>query len=324
MTDLQHAPRHVQLTGYMLSAVGAVLFATKGVLVKLIYRYGVDTTTLLAWRMALATPVFLGVGLIHWSRLAPASRPDVATLGKTAVIGVLGYYISSWLDFEGLQTLEAQTERLILFTYPLLVILFGAMFFGRPLTTRALVAAVISYGGIFVMFAGAPHRANSLGGGALVLMAAATFAAYQLFAASLIRQVGAALFTAVAMTAAGAAVMVHYAVSRSELPASLPAEAIGLVVVLAVFATVMPAFIMSAGTARIGAQGTAIVSSVSPIATVLLAVAVLNEPFGLPEAVGTMLVLGGVGWFTWRESRARPRPVPKPVAEVSLPTPIGA
>jgi drug/metabolite transporter (DMT)-like permease len=312
MTDLQHAARRVPLTGYILSAAGAVLFATKGVLVKLIYAYGVDTTTLLAWRMALATPVFLGVGLLHWARLAPAARPGIVTLAKAAAVGVLGYYVSSWLDFEGLQTLEAQTERLILFTYPLLVILFGAMFFGRPLTSRALVAAAFSYGGIFVMFAGAPHRADSLGGGALVLMAAATFAVYQLLAADLIRQAGAALFTAVAMTAAGAAVMVHYAVSRSELPAGLPAEAIALVVVLAVFATVVPAFIMSAGTARIGAQGTAIVSSVSPIATVLLAVAVLNEPFGPSEAVGTLLVLGGVSWFTWRESRARQKPVAKP------------
>jgi drug/metabolite transporter (DMT)-like permease len=296
----------------MLSGAGAVLFATKGVLIKLIYGYGIDTTTLLAWRMALATPVFLGVGLVHWARLAPDSRPGLGTLGKAAAVGILGYYVSSWLDFQGLQTLEAQTERLILFTYPLLVILFGALFFGRPLTIRALVAAAFSYGGIFVMFAGAPHRADSLGGGALVLMAAATFALYQLFAADLIRQAGAALFTAVAMTAAGAAVMVHYAVSRPELPAALPSEAIGLVVLLAVFATIVPAFVMSAGTARIGAQGTAIVSSVSPIATVLLAVSVLDEPFGLPEAVGTMLVLGGVGWFTWRESRARPMPAAKP------------
>jgi drug/metabolite transporter (DMT)-like permease len=255
--------------------------------------------------MALATPVFFGVGLIHWSRLAPGSRPSGATLVKAAAVGILGYYVSSWLDFEGLQTLEAQTERLILFTYPVLVILFGAMFFGRPLTARALIAAAFSYGGLFVMFAGAPHRADSLSGGALVLMAAAAFAVYQLFAADLIRQTGAALFTAVAMSAAGVAVMVHYAVSRPDLPHSLPAEAIALVVVLAVFATVVPAFLMSAGTARIGAQGTAIVSSVSPIATVLLAVTILDEPFGPPEAVGTLLVLGGVGWFTWRESHSR-------------------
>jgi drug/metabolite transporter (DMT)-like permease len=92
----------VQLVGYGLSATGAVLFATKGVIIKLIYGHGVDTTTLLAWRMALATPVFLAVGLIQWFRLAPTSRPGLPVLGKAAAVGVLGYYVSSWLDFEGL------------------------------------------------------------------------------------------------------------------------------------------------------------------------------------------------------------------------------
>jgi drug/metabolite transporter (DMT)-like permease len=199
-----------------------------------------------------------------------------------------------------------------------LVILFGAILFGRPITAHAVVAAALSYAGIFVMFAGAPHRLDSLAGGALVLTAAATFALYQLFAYDLIRLLGAALFTAVAITSAGAAVVVHYALTRSALPAALPAEAVGLIVILAVFATVLPAFIMSAGTARIGAQGTAIVSSLSPIATVLLAVSVLDEPFGPAEAIGTLLVLGGVGWFTWRESRAKQRPAAGSTDDIAL------
>jgi drug/metabolite transporter (DMT)-like permease len=87
-----------------------------------------------------------------------------------------------------------------------------------------------------------------------------------------------------------------------------------LVVWLAIGATVLPAFIMSAGTGRIGAQGTAIVSAISPIATILLAVAILAEPFGWPQAFGTVLVIGGVGWFTWTETR-RARQSVAPLAE---------
>jgi drug/metabolite transporter (DMT)-like permease len=303
--DDRAAERQGRLIGYGLSATGAVMFATKGVLIKLIYRFGIDTTTLLALRMALATPVFVAVGLIHWFRIPRADRPDRRLLLRAAAIGVLGYYVSSWLDFAGLRTLDAQLERLILFTYPLLVILFSWVLFRRPLSIHALAGAGLSYVGIFVMFVAAPQRmtAGILQGGGLVLTAAACFALYQIFAYGLIRRLGPALFTAVAMTAAGAAVLAHVLVTGASLPAHLPGEAIGLIVVMAIGATVLPAFIMSAGTARIGAQGTAIVSSLSPIATILLAVAVLAEPFGLPQALGTTLVLGGVGWFTWTESR---------------------
>jgi drug/metabolite transporter (DMT)-like permease len=301
----QAAERRSRLIGYGLSATGAVMFATKGVLIKLIYRHGIDTTTLLALRMALSTPVFLAVGLAHWLRMPRAARPDLALLLRAAAVGVLGYYVSSWLDFAGLQALDAQLERLILFTYPLLVILFGWALFRRPLSIHALAGAGLSYVGLFVMFAAAPAAMTGsiLQGGGLVLLAAACFALYQIFAYDLIRRLGAALFTAVAMTAAGVAVLVHCIVTAESLPAHMSHEVWALVVLLAVGATVLPAFIMSAGTGRIGAQGTAIVSAISPIATILLAVAVLAEPFGWPQALGTVLVIGGVGWFTWTETR---------------------
>lgn len=50
-----------------------MLFAIKGVLIKLIYCYGIETTSLLALRMAVAVQVFALVGaLVH--RLAIAVR----------------------------------------------------------------------------------------------------------------------------------------------------------------------------------------------------------------------------------------------------------
>ena len=63
---------------------------------------------------------------------------------------------------------------------------------------------------------------------------------------------------------------------------------------------------MLAGTARIGAQGTATVSTISPVVTTAVAVAVLGEPFRWPETIGTACVLGGVGLFSLIESRSPP------------------
>jgi len=307
------------LIGYSLSALGAMLFATKGVLIKLVYGHGIDTTTLLAARMALATPVFAAVGYLQWRRMGVDARPDGRTLGKAAAVGVLGYHLSSWLDFSGLRSLDVQAERLVLFTYPFFVLLFARLIYARPMRRHALAGAVLSYAGLAVMFASAPARMSpeALGGGALVLAAAGSFALYQLFGAELIGKLGPALFTAIAMSAAGVSVMLHFALTTFDLPA-VGREAAGLIVMIALFATVLPAFIMSAGTARIGAQGTAIISTLSPIATSALAVAVLAEPFGLPEVLGSALVIGGVGFYTAleiRRSRATAGPnIDKPTA----------
>jgi drug/metabolite transporter (DMT)-like permease len=300
-----------RLIGFALSAAGAMLFAIKGVLIKLIYRYGIDTTSLLAMRMVLAVPVFAAVGAVQWRRTARAARPGAGTIALAGLVGILGYYVSSWLDFEGLQTLDAQLERLILFTYPFFVILFGRVLFAHPLRAHALVGAGLSYLGLLVMFAGAPARmtpAMLLGGG-FVFTAAMSFALYQLFARELIVRCGPALFTAIAMAAAGVAALAGFFASHEFGDLVAPHAAWGLIVALAVFSTIVPAFLMSAGTARIGAQGTAIVGTISPIVTIAVAVAVLGEPFGWPEAIGTACVLGGVGLFSLIESR--PRYVPE-------------
>ena len=296
-----------RVAGFALSAAGAMLFAIKGVLIKLIYRYGIDTTSLLAMRMVLAVPVFALVGAHRWQQLEREARPDARTIGLAMLVGIIGYYVSSWLDFQGLQTLDAQIERLILFTYPFLVILFGRLLLGHPLRAHALLGAGLSYVGLFVMFAGEPTRLGTaaLIGGAFVAIAAVTFALYQLFARELIMRCGPSLFTAIAMSAAGVAALVGFFLTHPAAALVPPKGAWALIVALAVFATIVPAFLMSAGTGRIGAQGTAIVSTISPVVTIGLAIMVLGEPFGWPEAVGTICVLGGVGLFSVIESRPR-------------------
>ena len=301
-------PPSWRLTGFALSAIGAMLFAVKGVLIKLIYRYGIDTTSLLALRMLLAVPVFAAVGIRRWRRMPARSRPRAKTIGLSVLVGILGYYVSSWLDFKGLETLGAQLERLILFTYPFLVILFGRLLLGHPLRAHALLGAGLSYVGLLVMFAGEPAHggADAFAGAGFVFTAAVTFALYQLFARELILACGPSLFTAIAMAAAGVVAIGAFSLSGSARPLPTAPEAWALIVALAVFATILPAFLMSAGTARIGAQGTAIVSTVSPLVTITLAVAVLGEPFGPAEALGTLCVLGGVGLFSLIESQSRP------------------
>lgn len=298
-----------RLIGFALSATGSLLFALKGILIKLIYVYGIDTTALLAIRMGLSLPVFAGVGLYEWYRRPPADRPDAKSIGLAATVGVLGYHCSSWLDFEGLQTLEAQTERLILFTYPFLVIIFGRMIFGHRLRAHALGGAGLAYAGLAVMFGAEPARLNPsmLTGALFVFGAAATFALYQLFARELIVRCGPALFTAIAMSAASVSLITQFLLTRDFGDLVAPAPAWRLMVALAIFSTVVPTFLMSAGTARIGAQGTAIISTVSPLLTIILAVAILAEPFGWPEAVGTLLVIGGTGLFTLIETRSQRR-----------------
>src|SRR3546814_1620783 len=95
---------------------------------------------------------------------------------------LLGYSVASFTGSAGLQYITAQFERLILFTYPMFVMLFGAAFFGARLTLWGVLALAVSYSGIvFVYFKGDISAGEHvLTGAMLVLVAAFAFAMYQL------------------------------------------------------------------------------------------------------------------------------------------------
>jgi drug/metabolite transporter (DMT)-like permease len=101
-----------------LIVLGAFGFSAKSILIKLAYADGtqVDAITLMTLRMLMSLPFFLAVAL--WSRGAEGRRQDPGDWMALVVLGVLGYYIASLLDFMGLQTISAGLERLILFLYP--------------------------------------------------------------------------------------------------------------------------------------------------------------------------------------------------------------
>ena len=137
--------------GVMLALLAAFGFSLKAIFVKLSYPHGVDAVTLLALRMAFSLPAFLWVGVFAArDGASPLSRRD---WGVLTLLGVAGYYGASILDFLGLQYITAGLERLILFTYPTLTLMIGAVFQGRPLTRRELAATGLCYVGIALAFA---------------------------------------------------------------------------------------------------------------------------------------------------------------------------
>ena len=124
--------------GPACAVVGVLGFSFKAILIKLAYAaHPVDAITLLTLRMLYAAPLF---GAIAWwaSRApgaAPMSRADWRLL---AGLGFIGYYLSSLLDFLGLQYISASLERLILFLYPTFVVLLSAWWLRAPVTRRAV------------------------------------------------------------------------------------------------------------------------------------------------------------------------------------------
>lgn len=304
------AARRAIVAGYLLAAAGAVLFSAKAILVKLAYLDQPAPELLLALRMGLALPFFVVVGIVAARRRSLTTRlvTERGTVGAAVLVGLIGYYLASMLDFQGLVYITAQLERLVLFTYPIFVMLLGRAFFGARLTAGSLGAAAVTYLGLAVVF----HQGLRLGGRdvvlgtLLVLGSALSFALYQLMAKDYIARLGSALFTSIALSAAAFACIVHYLAVADLAQFSVSPRFLAYSLAIAVFATVVPSFLVNAGLARIGPQATSMIGTVSPVATIGMAVALLGEAFTWIDALGTALVIAGVGLYTWLDMRKAP------------------
>lgn len=283
------------LAGTVCVLLAALAFSAKAVIVKLAYAYAVDAATLLALRMLFSAPFFLALWSGRGAAAVSLTRKDWFSV---ALLGFIGYYLASYLDFLGLQYITAGLERLILFLYPTVVVLLSAWLLKKPVRRHHVVALVLSYGGIALVFAEnlefGGHSFEVALGGALVFASGVVYSFYLIGTGEVIGKLGAARFTSYAMLVACAVAMLQFLVAHDLSDLALPRQVYWLSLLMAVVSTVIPAWLMSEGIRRTGANHAAMVGSVGPVVTIYLGHRVLNEPVSAIQLIGAALVLTGV------------------------------
>ncbi len=293
--------------GIALAAIGAVLFAGKAIVAKITYRYGIDAVTLIAFRMAFSLPFFLAIGAYEARRARLGQQPrlnwrDALTL---SFLGLLGYYLSSFLDFIGLQYITAGLERLILFLSPTFVLLISAAWLKRPISGQQWLALGLSYLGVIMVFAhdvsfGGEHVVR---GSLFVLGSALTYSFYLIGSGELIAKIGSTRLVAYAMTVSCIACLIQFFVVHGTTQLVQPWGVYGWSMVHAVLNTVLPVFMIMWAVARVGAPVTSQVGMIGPVSVLFLAAWMLDEPITAWQLAGTALVTAGIFVLSIRRKR---------------------
>lgn len=295
---------HERLPGYFMSGVliallGAICFSTKAIFVKLAYRdTPVDAISLLALRMVFALPFFMVFAFSSSSKQTNVKFTTRQWL-SVAIIGCLGYYISSLLDFLGLQYVTAGIERLILFIYPTFVLLMSSLMFKERIKPIQWLALAITYVGLLIAFVSevdmqSEQSSNFILGSILILVCAFTYAAYIVGSGRLIPLVGAAKFNSYAMSFASMGVLLHFFIGSDISLWGYPSLVYVYSFLMAILSTVIPSYLIVEGIKRIGSDNAAIVGSIGPVSTLVLAYFFLQESFSFFQIVGTIMILFGV------------------------------
>ena len=297
--------------GFALAIIGALLFSTKAVLVKLAYQFEIDTISLLLLRMGFALPFYL----IMIMKAGKKERKKWRSITPRFWIGliiaaILGYYLSSLLDFWGLNYIDASIERLILFMYPTFIAVLAALLFKEKMTKGMAWALVISYAGLLFVFSqqigNITLGASFWLGSTLILLCALTFAIYLIMSQWLIPHFGAISFTSFCMTLACFFVILHFGIVNDIKDLlTFDRQVYLLALAMALLATVLPSYLVSLAIERIGATKVAIVSSVGPISTVTLAYVFLGERLSVIQILGGLFIIAGVTFISLEQRKRK-------------------
>ncbi|MBI5902832.1 MAG: DMT family transporter [Deltaproteobacteria bacterium] len=274
------------IAGYALAATSAVTFSIKGIFAKILYSYGLDPVTLLALRFMIAMPLF-------WAALMyfPSERVSLRDFITLVLSGVIGFYAAALADFYGLLYIDASIERIILYTYPALVVVLTAVFFKERLGKRKIISIALTYAGLALalnVFSGG-LRAD-MTGAALILLSALVYSVSYLITEVLSARVSGVKISAYSTTAAAFAFIGTWRFSY------VPREPLvwAYLVLIASISTFVPVLTLALGIKRIGASRAAVVSLIGPVSTAILAYLILGERLNIMQGAGMCLVIGGV------------------------------
>jgi drug/metabolite transporter (DMT)-like permease len=292
----------------LLVAGSAILFASKGLFGKALFQRGVGFELLVAVRAVLAVPLFAWFAI----RTNPPAPPNesgqgprpmsVRAIVAAAIAGITCYYAGALLDFWALTLIDASVERVLLFSYPAMVMLIHCFMWRRAPEKRLVVAMLVTYVGIFFAMGGVDlHelRQNLFGAG-LVLIAALTTAIYFLIGERYTRELGSTRFAAIGMISAAVVLSLHFLAFRSiEELRSLQAYDWFLLAVLGVACMFIPGLLQAEGMRRVGAQRAAIGSTVGPPTTIVLAALFLGERLNVWQVLGSAMIVCSVLVLSW-------------------------
>jgi drug/metabolite transporter (DMT)-like permease len=303
------------LTGAVLVLISATAFGAMPIFARYAYTAGVDPATLLFIR-------FTGAGLVllALTRLRRQPLPQGRVLWAIILMGSVGYFGQALSYFTALTLIPAGLVALLLYLYPALVAFVAALMFKERLTAPKAGALVLALAGAALVIAPQGGMVSSGQvqplGIVLGLLAAVIYSGYILVGSRIIKHAAPAPVSMVIMFSAAVSFAGLLAVRRLTTGEGLhlPQTAGGwwAVAGLTLIATVLAMVTFLAGIERIGPTSGALLSTLEPAVSVVLAVLLLGEGLSPLQAAGGTLILSAVFVLTGGEKKRASLKVERP------------
>jgi drug/metabolite transporter (DMT)-like permease len=288
-----------RLIGILLIVISAAAFGSLGILGRYAYADGLDAITLLFIRFSLAAVLMVCLLFIRHENL-----PRGSTLGRLIGMGAIGYVGQSFCYLTAVKYASPGLVALLLYLYPVIVALLSMLFLHEKVTRTKMLALGLALSGVALTVS---PEGGQLPGVLLSLSAAVIYSVYIIAGTRVMKQVTAIQSSSVIFAAAGITFGLLMAVKGPHLPRSAAGWLTMLLIVLIPTLIAVVAFL--AGLARIGPTNAAMLSTLEPVVTVLLAYFLLGDRLKWISLLGGGLILCSILLLAFQELHRAASPV---------------
>lgn len=277
-----------RLIGILFIAISAASFGTLAIFGRFAYADGMDTFTVLFLRFGFSA-AFMTVILILCKEPFPRGRILAQLIG----MGALGYVGQSFMYLTAINYASAGLVALLLYLYPFFVAILSIIFLREKLTLPKIIALTLALIGTALTV---DPNGGQLIGALMAIAAALIYSVYIIVGTNVMKHVSAIQSSAVIFASAGIVYGLLTLINGAHLPASNTGwlTMLGIIVI----STIIPVTAFLAGLERIGPTNAAMLSTLEPVVTVLLAAWFFGEHLSPIILIGGGLILVAVVLLT--------------------------
>ncbi len=280
-----------KITGILLIAISSASFGTLAIFGRFAYQDGIDIFTLLFLRFMPAAS-FMALILILRKEHFPRGRILAQLIG----MGALGYVGQSYAYLTATKFASPGLVALLLYLYPFFVAILSVIFLHESLTRVKVLALVIAFAGTLLTVG---PGGGQLKGILLAISAGVIYSIYIMVGTNVMKHVSAVQSSTVIFGSAGIVYGFLTVLNGAHLPASNQGwlTVVGIIVI----STIIPVVTFLMGLERIGPTNAAMLSTLEPVVTVLLAAWLFGEKLLPVVLLGGALILIAVILLTRTE-----------------------
>lgn len=279
--------------GFLLVVLAGALWGTTGTVTKYIYAFGVEPLTLALLRIGISF-VSLYIFARATGRQVRLKRQDSGFFLGFGAVSVASFNL---LYLSAIQLTTVTTAVVLLYTAPAFSLVAARLILKESLTRRKIAALLLTLIGIF--FVVEAHRPGQLmlnvPGVLTGLGAGLTYGVYSIFSKGALQRGYGTLETVILALGAGLLFLVLIRPPWHLLPlAGEPFLLWVLVVIVAVFSTMLAYVFFVSGLVHVDAGKATLVAAVEPVVAIVAAMLFLGEMMTLLQFIGVVAVLSAV------------------------------